>query len=198
MVHCRSSIEITLSPRESAPWDWASGYLFWAVECWEYSLSHLLFSVSCRSAPLPSLLNAFSYALFSWSVSGRIVLVRPLVSMEAGVWECVASVLKLTPIRWVPIAIGFLPIHWVPTALRFSLVRCFPIALKLIVVCCDVATRCPLLVSFLFVLENVKPCKEYPGWRQAGRSHVRISTPMSCWLALSLLWVSRILEVQVL
>ena len=92
MARRKSSIRIS-------PWPLGANtnYQFWAIDCWDHSWSRLLLSVSLKSALWPNLLKTFAEPILS-SWLGQMLLDLTLASLEVRVWECVTSVLGLTPI----------------------------------------------------------------------------------------------------
>ena len=161
IVRWKSSIGMSLCPLELT-----FCLLLWAVECWERSWSCLLFSVSLRSAPLPNLLNTFLDSLLPslWPV--HALLVCPLVPTKVGMWEHATLALRLTPVRWVPIAIGFSPVYCILVALKFSFVCYILGTLGFSRIHCEGGARYPLVGSFLFVPVDAEPCGECSGLRR--------------------------------
>ena len=123
-----------------------------------------------KVCPFPSLLNIFPDALLSSSLPICTLLVCPLDSIEAGMWERATSALGLTPVHWVSIALGISPIYCTLTSYQ---VTTHPLP-----------AYCPLVASFLFMLIDADSYGEYSGlWHVSPFEFEDLySSHLVCWL----------------
>ena len=161
IVRRKSSIRITPCPMGGT-----SGCQLCTIDCWDCSWSHLLFSMSLKSASWPNLLKMLLELLISQFWLRHTLSMHLLAPTEACIWERITSALGLAPVHWVLTAIGFLPIRCIRSAIEFLPIRRPLGAFGISPICCERGVCCPLVGLFLLVLAEVELWGERSGLRR--------------------------------